>query len=125
MRNVSVALRNYLSLESEVRMDESRTRPGFSLYPEDSPESDRILEQMNFVPKMLKKGTVLIYLPNSFSSWGVKPGRDEFLVADCPVKNCALTASKSDAAQADAIVFRQHINMDVNQPFTRRPEQIW
>lgn len=77
------------------------------LLPQDSAHSDRIPEQLMFVPPAdttlpdnpedpsapLKK----ILLWNGVSSWGnTRPGRGFFIKEKCPVSTCAITSSRSE-----------------------------
>ncbi len=99
-----------------------------SLFPPDDgspPTSDRILEQMKFVPRQLKNGTAVIYLPQP-RGWGVQLGTAEFVKGNCPVRNCRLSGNASEKWLADAVLFRQTVaGMETPGPPRRRAEQIW
>jgi hypothetical protein len=82
------------------------------LWPEEDPGSDRITNQLMFVPpsppagdssgQMLKK--ILLYY--GLGSWfPLKPGRDMFREARCPVDACTITLDQKEAKEADAIVY--------------------
>ncbi|KAJ9577146.1 hypothetical protein L9F63_006268, partial [Diploptera punctata] len=95
------------------------------LWPHEDPGSDRITNQLMFVPpatsgsEKLKK--ILIY--NGLGSWApLKPGRDTFTQSRCPVDTCTITANKAEAADADAILYKDHF---VNPGHTRPPRQVW
>ncbi|XP_066999052.2 glycoprotein 3-alpha-L-fucosyltransferase A [Anabrus simplex] len=98
------------------------------LWPQESPESDRITNQLMYVPPAssppgestrLKK--ILIY--NGLGSWSpLKPGRDVFLQSHCPVDTCTITANKAEAADADLILYKDHF---VNPGVQRPPRQVW
>lgn len=98
------------------------------LWPHESPDSDRITNQLMFVPpaspeeessgRRLKK--ILIY--NGLGSWSpLKPGRDVFTQARCPVDTCTITPDKAQAADADAILYKDHF---VNPSHPRPPRQV-
>jgi glycoprotein 3-alpha-L-fucosyltransferase len=82
------------------------------LWPEEDPGSDRIMNQLMFIPpsspagdlsgQRLKK--ILFY--NGLGRYSrLKPGRDMFREAQCPVDTCTLTLDKKQTADADAIVY--------------------
>lgn len=62
-----------------------------------------------------------ILLANGYGAWGVSGGRTEFIRNKCPVDRCTLTADASDAATADAILYKDH-----HTPFNvkRSPKQV-
>ena len=48
-----------------------------------------------------------ILMWNGLSSWGsVRPGRGEFLKQKCPVSTCALVTDKTQAEDADLVLFK-------------------
>jgi hypothetical protein len=66
----------------------------------------------------LKK--ILIF--NGLGSWApLKPGRDLFTQARCPVDTCTITPDKAQAADADAILYKDHF---VNPGHPRPPRQV-
>jgi hypothetical protein len=82
------------------------------LWPEEDPGSDRITNQLMFVPpspsagqssgQKLKK--ILFYY--GLGSWfPLTPGRDMFRDARCPVDTCNITLDQTQTRDADAIVF--------------------
>ena len=82
------------------------------LWPEEDPGSDRITNQLMFVPpslsteessgQRLKK--ILLYY--GLGSWfALKPGRVMFREARCPVDTCDITLNQTQTADADAIVY--------------------
>ncbi|XP_054271110.1 glycoprotein 3-alpha-L-fucosyltransferase A-like [Macrosteles quadrilineatus] len=92
------------------------------LWPAEDPDSDRIENQLMFVPPdpipagKLKK----ILLMYGLYSWDAKPGTKVF--AKCPVKSCSLTINRQDASNADAILFKDYIT----HPGVKRPSsQVW
>jgi len=98
------------------------------LWPEEDPGSDRITNQLMFVPpspsagdssgQKLKK--ILIYY--GLGSWfPLKPGRVMFRDARCPVDTCTLTLDQNQTADADAIVYH---NLFTQPPHPRPPRQV-
>jgi glycoprotein 3-alpha-L-fucosyltransferase len=82
------------------------------LWPEEDPGSDRITNQLMFVPpsppagdlngQRLKK--ILLYY--GLGSWfHITPGRDMFRDARCPVDTCTITLDQNQTTDADAIVY--------------------
>ena len=96
------------------------------LWPEEDPGSDRIMNQLMFVPPSLSTGEsssqrlkkILMYY--GLGSWfRLKPGRDMFRDARCPVDTCNITLDQKQTADADAIVYHQFFEL----PHHRRPPQ--
>jgi glycoprotein 3-alpha-L-fucosyltransferase len=94
------------------------------LWPEEDPGSDRITNQLMFVPPSLSTGEssdprlkkILLYY--GLGSWfSLKPGRDMFREARCPVDTCTLTLDQKQTAEADAIVYHHNFA----HPGHRRP----
>ncbi|XP_049844781.1 glycoprotein 3-alpha-L-fucosyltransferase A-like [Schistocerca gregaria] len=93
------------------------------LWPHQAPDSDRITEQLMFVPPpsdeppRIRK--VLVY--NGLGSWSpLRAGRDAF--QHCPVSSCTITTNKAEASDADAILFKDHF---VNPGVHRPARQVW
>jgi len=98
------------------------------LWPEEDPGSDRITNQLIFVPpfssasesngQRLKK--ILFYY--GLGSWfPLKPGRDMFRDARCPVDTCIITLDQKQTADADAIVYHHRFSQ-THHP--RPPRQV-
>jgi len=96
------------------------------LWPEEDPGSDRITNQLMFVPpslsavessgQRLKK--ILMYY--GLGRWfPLKPGRDMFREARCPVDTCSITLDQNQTADADAIVYHHRFA----QPRHPRPSR--
>jgi len=94
------------------------------LWPEEDSGSDRITNQLMFVPPSLsanesssqKLKKILMYY--GLGSWfPLKPGRDMFREAPCPVDTCTLTLDKKQTTDADAIVYHDRFE----QPRHPRP----
>lgn len=99
-----------------------------ALWPHEDPGSDRISNQLMFVPPTSSAGEsngqrlkkILIY--NGLGSWApLKPGRDVFTQSRCPVDTCTITSEKAQAADADAILYKDHF---VNPGHPRPPRQV-
>jgi hypothetical protein len=82
------------------------------LWPEEDPGSDRITNRLVFVPPSYsaddsigqKLKNILFYY--GLGSWfPLKPGRDMFREARCPVDTCNITLDQNQTADADAIVY--------------------
>lgn len=69
----------------------------------------RIIQQLMYtLPKEEDVPVKKILLANGLGAWGVAHGRTEFLRNKCPVDRCYLTADPREAANADAILFKDH-----------------
>jgi hypothetical protein len=99
-----------------------------ALWPHEDPGSDRITNQLMFVPPSSSAGEsngqrlkkILIY--NGLGSWApLKPGRDVFTQSRCPVDTCTITSEKAQASDADAILYKDHF---VNPGHSRPPRQV-
>ena len=98
------------------------------LWPDEDPDSDRITNQLMFVPPSLsakessgqKLKKILMYY--GLGSWfPLKPGRDMFREAPCPVDTCTLTLDQKQTTDADAIVYHERFA----QPrHSRPPRQV-
>ena len=98
------------------------------LWPEEDPGSDRITNQLVFVPPSYSAGDsigqklkkILFYY--GLGSWlQLKPDRDMFREARCPVDTCNITLDQNQTADADAIVYQHRFA----QPgHTRPPRQV-
>jgi hypothetical protein len=97
-------------------------------WPEEDPGSDRITNQLMFVPpspsagessaQRLKK--ILFYC--GLGSWfPLTPGRDMFRDARCPVDACTITLDQTQTADADAIVYH---GMFAHPGHPRPPKQV-
>lgn len=66
----------------------------------------------------LKK--ILLY--NGVAAWGLKAGRGQFLKLKCPVDTCVITTGRGEAADADAILFKDHFSLPQHE---RDMNQVW
>ena len=98
------------------------------LWPEEDPGSDRITNQLIFVPpspsagesrgQRLKK--ILPYY--GLGSWfPLKPGRNMFRDARCPVDTCTITLDQKQTADADAILYHDRFT---HPRHPRPPKQV-
>ncbi|XP_065349904.1 glycoprotein 3-alpha-L-fucosyltransferase A isoform X2 [Cloeon dipterum] len=112
------------------------------LWPAEDPNSDRVSDQLMFVPPIAlanesstwreqqSEGTrsqqplKRIVLYNGLSSWNVKSGRDVFLTNKCPVDTCTITTNKAEVTEAEAVLFKDHFPSQAN-PWRRPPHQVW
>lgn len=81
------------------------------LWPEEQNDSDRVEEQLMFVPPHYKYNNepmkkILLY--SGTGDWNIKYGQDELLYKKCPVNRCIITKDRGEASDADAILFRNH-----------------
>ncbi|XP_058984902.1 glycoprotein 3-alpha-L-fucosyltransferase A [Musca domestica] len=99
---------------------------GSKLFPYQDPHSDRIVNQLMYVPTNYeeikssgKLKTILLY--NGLGPWNVKAGRDVFLRSKCPVDTCTITASRDQANTADMILYKDHyIPTGIRRPANSR-----
>ena len=98
------------------------------LWPEEDPSSDRITNQLMFVPPSSSAGDssgqklkkILFYY--GLGSWfHLKPGRDMFRAARCPVDTCYITLDQKQTTDADAIIYH-HSFAQPRHP--RPPRQV-
>ena len=98
------------------------------IWPEEDPGSDRITNQLMFVPSSPSAGEsngqrlkkILFYY--GLGSWFLlKPGRNMFSDARCPVDTCAITLDQKETTDADAIVYHHRFAHPRNP---RPPRQV-
>lgn len=96
-----------------------------SLLPLEHTQSDRILNQLMFVPpnynathQMGQFKTILV--PNMPHWWDIK--EDDTIFADCPVKKCRITKINDESSVADLVFFHESY---ILLPNKRQPEQIY
>jgi hypothetical protein len=82
------------------------------LWPEEDPGSDRITNQLMFVPPSSPAGgltgqrlKMILFYYGLGRHIRLKPGRDMFTDDRCPVDTCTITLDQNQAAEADAIVY--------------------
>ena len=98
------------------------------LWPEEDPSSDRITNQLMFVPPSSSTGESIgqklkkILFYNGLGRWmPLKPGRDMFREYRCPVDTCSITLDQDQTIDADAIVYFGRFNFP-DRP--RPPRQV-
>ncbi|XP_022694792.1 glycoprotein 3-alpha-L-fucosyltransferase A-like [Varroa jacobsoni] len=89
-----------------------------NLWPHENPDSDRIVEQLMFMPLNSSGPLKKIFLQRS--SWGGLPlGQSLFLRDNCPVNRCAVT---DNAEEAHALLFKDRY---IPPPGRRHPDQVY
>jgi glycoprotein 3-alpha-L-fucosyltransferase len=98
------------------------------LWPEEDPGSDRITNQLMFVPPSPPAGDIIgerlknILFYYGLGSWfTLKPGRDMFREARCPVDTCNITLDQKQTADADAILYHHRF---AHPGHPRPPRQV-
>ena len=98
------------------------------LWPEEDPGSDRITNQLMFVPPSPAAGDlndhrlkkILFYY--GLGRWfPLKAGRDMFREARCPVDTCTVTLDQNQTTDADAIVYNDRFG---HPGHPRPPRQV-
>ncbi|KAK9498301.1 hypothetical protein O3M35_002966 [Rhynocoris fuscipes] len=93
-----------------------------SLWPQERPGHDRIIDQLMFVPRDEAEGLKVVVMYNGLSSWGptVKAGRGIF--KGCPVDTCILSGNRHDSKRADAIIYKDQFTAPMHR---RNTKQVW
>ncbi|XP_026804497.1 glycoprotein 3-alpha-L-fucosyltransferase A-like [Rhopalosiphum maidis] len=99
------------------------------LWPEEKINSDRVEEQLMFIPPNyqyenapIKK--ILLY--NGISNWMVDEGQSEFLSNDCPVNRCTISTNIRFITIMDAVIFREKFSDPFYEiGFKKTSKQIW
>lgn len=96
----------------EARINKKTKKRLAKLTPAEDPRSDRITNQLMFIPPnyediknsgRLKK--ILLY--NGLGPWNnIKQGRTVF--SKCPVDTCSITQNRDSAKDADLILYKDH-----------------
>lgn len=84
------------------------------LWPSQDPSSDRIINQLMYIPSNYeeirrarkKKKIFLFHGRSERANLGLPLGRAKFLMDKCPVNTCELTIDPQDMESADAIFFK-------------------
>lgn len=116
--------RPWFMKNGEVRPDPAN--PSFHslpLWPSEDPDSDRIINQLMYIPSNYKeaksdgklKKIFLFHGRSERSNLGLPLGRKQFLLDECPVNTCELTIDPQDIEEADAIYFK--VNMMIDRSF--------
>uniref|UniRef100_A0A1A9ZI05 Fucosyltransferase n=1 Tax=Glossina pallidipes TaxID=7398 RepID=A0A1A9ZI05_GLOPL len=113
------------ALHKELK-GEGAFRPNSKLFPFQDPHSDRIVNQLMYVPpdyeEIRGSGTLkTILLANSSESLQVQEaGRVVFLLSNCPVDTCAITLLDNYTDIADMILYDDYIPPRINGPSNSR-----
>ncbi|XP_062554030.1 glycoprotein 3-alpha-L-fucosyltransferase A isoform X1 [Armigeres subalbatus] len=106
-------LTNGVRYPKPVRRNRKTNKRIARLLPSETSRSDRITNQLMFVPPnyeaIKRKGklkTILLY--NGLGPWNVKAGREVFLNSKCPVSTCSITSAREKAITADLILYKDH-----------------
>ncbi|KAL1231082.1 Glycoprotein 3-alpha-L-fucosyltransferase [Trichinella spiralis] len=92
------------------------------LWPEESPNNDRIIEQMKFIPPVILNKTILVSLFEGYAGWDLPNQKAmDNLFTNCPVNNCKAVPDYSAVNEADAVLFRRM----VPQLTSSHHHQIW
>lgn len=95
------------------------------LFPSENPTSDRITEQLMYLPSDYSEDVALkkILVYNGLATWSPAiAGQTVFLNSKCPVNRCLLTANRDEAKDADAILYKDQFLLP---PINRPSYQIW
>lgn len=100
------------------------------LLPEEDPQSDRILNQMMFVPpnydpSRRKEMMKTIYMPTIPAWWEIERGESTFVDLKCPVDACRITDHSQERENADMVLFNNSDSSDSFSSGTRSPKQIY
>lgn len=92
------------------------------LFPSEGPLSDRIVDQLMYVPPDYNEETpikkILVY--NGLGSWSQEAGRSVFINSKCPVNRCTITVNREEAKDADAILYKdQFVLPSVPRPINQ------
>lgn len=97
------------------------------LHPSEDLWSDRITNQLMFVPPNYEHYKASgkfkqILLFNGLGPWNIKQGRDVFRNLKCPVNTCKVTANREIANRADLILYKDYY---IPTGVARPPKQIY
>lgn len=97
------------------------------LFPHEDIWSDRITNQLMFVPpnydqtlESQKHKTILLY--NGLAPWNVKKGRETFTNLKCPVYTCNITANREAVHTADLVLYKDYF---IPAGVVRPPKQLY
>ena len=98
------------------------------LWPEEDPGSDRITNQLMFVPPSPPAGDLsghslkkILYYYGQIPWFPVKPGTYMFREARCPVDTCTITLDQNQITDADAIIYNDRFE---HPSHPRPPRQV-
>ena len=94
-----------------------------SLYPGAGVETDRIVEQLSYIPHTFPSTPLKILIWQGLDAWGgIKPqeGDEVFHRESCPVTSCLLTGDQRQLDSSDLVIFRERA-VEVK----KRKGQLW
>jgi glycoprotein 3-alpha-L-fucosyltransferase len=98
------------------------------IWPEEDPGSDRITNQLMFVPPFPSAGDVssdklkkILFYTEVGRWFPITPGRSMFTKARCPVDTCTMLVDQNQTQDADAIIFH---NRFAHPHHPRPPRQV-
>ncbi|RZF48276.1 hypothetical protein LSTR_LSTR006243 [Laodelphax striatellus] len=118
-------MKNGTRWPTAAKIDLATGRRDAKVWPNEAPDSDRMINQFMFMPPDTGKPrpTKKILMWHGLIPWEYPKGDPEpFKV--CPVSNCMAVTNKAEAPEVDAILFLNHFNM--NPPRHQKPSrQVW
>lgn len=110
--------------------DHSDVYQKLAIWPDQDPDSDRITNQLMYIPPAYDADTVTrnkkIYLFYGRGGWNARDlpmGRTRFLTDKCPVSTCELSIEPEDIETADAVFFKVSESAAANQARTDQQQQ--
>jgi hypothetical protein len=99
------------------------------LWPEENPDSERITNQLMFIPPSAPAGESsgqslkkILFYSRLSRSYPLQLGRKDFIEPRCPVDTCTTTLDRNEATDADAIVYYDRYSPST---YPRPPRQVW
>jgi hypothetical protein len=92
-----------------------------SIWPDQDPHSDRIVNQLMYLPPGYNKSTIVrnkkIHLFDGRNGWNARDlpmGQVRFVRDKCPVDTCEVSMDPKDMDDADLILFRVRLQLNDN-----------
>lgn len=80
------------------------------IWPHEDPEYDRIVPQLMHIPDNYDPNAIkTVLLTNAGGAWNVPMGPNVF--QECPVKACTISSDSNLIKTADALIFRDYVNI--------------
>ncbi|RZF32651.1 hypothetical protein LSTR_LSTR004079 [Laodelphax striatellus] len=118
-------MKNGTRWPTAAKIDSATGRRDAKLWPNEAPDSDRMINQFMFVPPDTGKPRPMkkILMWHGLIPWEYPKGSPQpFNV--CPVSNCMAVQNKAEAQEVDAILFLNYFN--TNPPRHKKPSrQVW
>ena len=117
-------LKSSLTRETKVNFEQLCDSATSGLYPEENPNSDRIVEQLAYTPCSNFSNQLTILVWGGVVNWGgIQPKNGDevsltsnarprlgslqvFKREECAVRNCRLTSERKELDEADLVIFR-------------------